>query len=141
MIKGKIWKRVSAENPCPICKSTDWCQFGDRAMKCMRVESQFVCVSGGWYHHYDKPNPDFLPKQRREAQTKKIDAFGMMQKFRRETEPFMFTCLAKELGVTPESVVGLGAAYAKEYRAWAWPMKNGSGETVGIRLRNKAGFK
>ena len=139
--EGKIWKRVSVENPCPMCHSTDWCQFGDRAMKCMRVESVKACTSGGWYHFYDRPNPDFLPKQRREVRAKKIDAFGLMQKFRANTKPHMFNCLAKDLGVTPESLMGLQCAWAGEYKAWAFPMKDGMDTTIGIRLRNAQGFK
>jgi hypothetical protein len=107
----------------------------------MRVESDKACQSGGWYHFYDKPNPDFLPTQRREVHVKNIDAFMMMQKFRRLTEPFMFNCLAKELGVTPGSLVALQCAWAEEYKAWAFPMKHGGGGTIGIRLRNKAGSK
>src|SRR4051794_34648976 len=38
--KASSWKRVSKNNPCPICKSGDWCNVSaDGALaKCMRVE-------------------------------------------------------------------------------------------------------
>jgi hypothetical protein len=107
----------------------------------MRVESEHTCASGGWYHFYDKPNPDFLPAQRREAPARSIKAFEIMENFRRATLPHHYICLAEELGVTPESLVRIGAGWAESYKAWAFPMKDGLGNTVGIRLRNKAGFK
>ncbi len=52
-----------------------------------------------------------------------------------------FFLLSTSLGVRIEAIIAMGAAWAKEYRAWAFPMRNEFGATIGIRLRNDKGFK
>jgi hypothetical protein len=137
-----IWKHSSPQNPCPICQKPDWCQFGDRAMKCMRVESAHACPTGGWYHFYGggSARPDFIPKGERE-QTFKIDAFGIMRKWRTITTEAQLRNFADHLGVSTQSLRLLGTAWAPEYNAFAFPMKDAEGNTIGIRLRNLQGFK
>ena len=134
-----IFPRVTPGNPCPICNRTDWCQFGDRAMKCMRVESQHACASGGWFHFYGdgyKPAP-----MRPEVARPSIDAERLMKQWADRTSTRQKQDEAFALGVKPESLIILGAAWAEEYKAWAYPMRDGDGNTVGIRLRNNRGFK
>jgi hypothetical protein len=48
---------------------------------------------------------------------------------------------AMVLGVTLESLWFLGAAFAPEYNAFAFPMSDGDGNVCGIRLRTSAGRK
>lgn len=136
-----IWQHATKANPCPICKSPDWCCFGDRAMKCMRVESEHACPSGGWYHFYGsgEARPDFVPRAKEAP--KAIDAAKMMREWRSKTTTAQFEILAQQLGVLSVSAIAIGAAWAKEFNAWAFPMRDGHGETIGIRLRNIQGFK
>lgn len=136
-----IWRHATTKAPCPICRKTDWCTFGDRAMLCQRVASEHPHDKGGWYHFYGEPNPEYVPREPRKAPPKRIDADTVMRRLRRETQPFHFNVLAQKLGVTNESLYCLGAAWHAELNAWAFPMYDTEGEIVGIRLRNKAGFK
>jgi hypothetical protein len=51
---------------------------------------------------------------------------------------------ADQLGVSLQSLSntdGIGAAWFGEYRAWGFPMLDGYGNIIGIRLRNEAGEK
>jgi len=141
---NNAFRVVTKENPCPICGKTDWCMFGDRAVKCMRVESSQACLSGGWYHFYseNKIAPLYIHKRPTYVMpTKQIECEFLMSKWKSETTVFQFKICADNLGIIPEALIGLGAAYAKEYKAWAFPMKNEKEETVGIRLRNSKGDK
>lgn len=135
-----IWEHVTRQNPCPICQKTDWCCFGDRAMKCMRVESSHPCASGGWYHFYDnKVKPDFIPKAK--SAPAQIDAAGLMKRIYKDTSISIIKEQAQLLGVTPDSLELIGAGWYKEKNALAFPMRDGAGDIVGIRLRNRLGFK
>lgn len=134
------WKRVTKQDPCPICGKDNWCQFGDRAMKCMRVESPHACDGGGWYHFYLDGKIDFVPKEK-EIAPKEIDAYGMMRRFEADHDREFDFVLAEKLGVSVESIKYLGAVYTKKYNAWAFPMRDGNGNIIGIRLRNMSGFK
>lgn len=49
--------------------------------------------------------------------------------------------LAAELGVSQSSVVLIGAAWSAVHKAWAFPMRDGDGKVVGIRLRESSGNK
>ncbi len=142
-----IWARVSSKNPCPICRKADWCAFGDRAMKCMRVASQHPSKDGGFYHFYDVARPDFLPTiQRDQAQPVNIDAGKLHAGWQSKTMPHQIVMLAGQLKVAPRALWSLGVAWGEMHcgrsiRAYAFPMKDGDGNIVGIRLRNKIGFK
>jgi hypothetical protein len=109
-------------------------------MLCQRVESAHAHPKGGWYHFYDsKVKPEFIPKPKEAPRT--IDAEAIMNKYKVGTREFQYQALAASLGVNWVALVGVGAAWAYDYNAWAFPMRNGFGDTVGIRLRNMEGFK
>lgn len=140
---SKVWPRVSPQDPCPICGKPDWCQFGDRAVKCMRVESAHVCVSGGWYHFYSDKEIKYLsPKAKPAPPNKpKIDCFALLNRWRVSTSEARLMIFSKQLGVTASALKLLGAYWSQEHNAWAFAMKNAAGNTIGIRLRNLRGFK
>jgi hypothetical protein len=48
---------------------------------------------------------------------------------------------ARSLGVTPESLRAVGAVWAPEHRAWAFPMRDDDLAPIGIRLRAEDGRK
>lgn len=140
---NKLWPYVTKENPCPICGKPDWCQFGDRAVKCMRIESAAFCPSGGWYHFYGEATrlrcgPVDPP---RETNTLAIDPSRMIAEWQARTLFAQQVALANSLGVLVESLLALGACWAKPHRAWAFPMRDGDGKIVGVRLRNIEGKK
>src|ERR1019366_1276453 len=100
---SQIFPHVTPQHPCPICQKPDYCQFGDRAIKCMRVESQHACPSGGWWHFYDnRVRPDFVPRLA-ERPKPVIDAAAIMAKWRYETDFRQCGGFADSLGVTNSS--------------------------------------
>lgn len=139
-----IWRRVTREAPCPICKRSDWCQFGDFVIKCMRVESQVACASGGWYHKIDQRNEREVRQLARIAkrvESRSIDARGLIERWRGDTTREQLALFASNLGVSIESLLALDACWAKPHNAWAFPMRDASGDICGIRLRSLSGNK
>lgn len=112
-------------------------------MKCMRVESEHVCEQGGWYHFYEKgfaeKANDFIPKKTQPP--RRINAGSLMLGWGDRTEGGMIADLSAALHVSIASLLSLGVAWAAEYNAWAFPMSDGEGSVIGIRLRNASGFK
>jgi hypothetical protein len=49
--------------------------------------------------------------------------------------------LAAKLGVGTEPLWWLGAGWSSEHRAWSFPMRDGRGTAIGIRLRDDRGKK
>lgn len=137
-----IWPHVTKKNPCPVCGKTDWCTIGDTAVLCQRVQSDRPAKKGGWYHSLDsevqktltlpkpKPAPPYLTGIRK-----------MIQRWADETSIGAFEDHAAELGVSPEALASLNMVYAAEHRAWAFPMCDGYGEMIGVRLRSTDGRK
>lgn len=135
-----IWAHASKQNPCPICNKTDWCTFGDRAMLCQRVESQHPHKSGGWFHFYDSDKPQYIP-QAKAAPKQLIKIEDLIQRWMNNTSADELASLANNLGVTYNSLEYLDVCWAKEHKAFAFPMCDSKGNRIGIRLRSHAGFK
>jgi hypothetical protein len=142
--------RVSNAEPCPVCTRPDWCRvFGDGWVECMRVPSDKPAKSGGWMHRLSGGEPGARSGERSQwdrrghptgqGQPPRINAAGMMQEWRGATTATALAELATSLGVSTPSVVAVGAAWAAPYSAWAFPMCDGCGNVVGIRLRNERG--
>jgi len=55
------------------------------------------------------------------------------------TTPEALAAFAASLGLSTASLVAVGAAWAPQYTAWAFPMCDGYGNVIGIRLRNERG--
>lgn len=137
---SKVWPVYTKDHPCPLCNRWDWsCRAGSFMLICMRVQSDKPCSSGGWYHHYGDYRPTFKPE--RKMPERKIDCYSLVGRWRRETSTSTLSTLADALGVNLGALQLLGACYAKEHHAYAFPMRNELGDIVGIRLRNNQGFK
>ena len=133
--------RVSRAHLCPICKHGDWCRvFADGWAECMRVQSDKPAKSGGWMHRLCLL-PTFPEPQRasRSRLTPTINATRMMREWFAATTPVELDDFAASLGVTTASLTAVGAAWAAPHSAWAFPMCDGYGNVVGIRLRNERG--
>lgn len=95
---------------------------------------------GGWIHRLSDTAP--LPQiPKGEPARPVIDADGMMRRWFAATTQADYQHLAELLGVSAESLRCLKCAWAPEHRAWAFPMRNGAGIVVGIRLRDESGHK
>jgi hypothetical protein len=104
----------------------------------MRQSSTRPCANGGWLHPIGAEPIKLPPKQ---AEPPKINATQIMEQITAKEWPEMQERLSRSLGVSLQSLSALGCAWAITYHAWAFPMKSGEGETVGIRLRNEQGRK
>ena len=139
----KNWTHVSKENPC-CCGKSDWCLISNdgSAYLCMRLEGgkQITLSDGsiGWIHKTASVVP---VRAKPETPRPTIDATAIMRKLWRETTDRMRSDLAASLGVTALSLHDIGACWHPAYNAWAFPMRSGTGEIIGIRLRNESGRK
>ena len=135
-----IWSHATKANPCPICGKFDWCTFGNKAMLCQRVESNRPHAKGsGWYHFYNDDKPDYIPKAK--PPPRSINARAIIDRYLNTTPPERLDLCANKLGVTVDSLNALEVSWSAEKKAWAFPMSDGCGKVIGIRLRNDEGFK
>lgn len=140
------WIRCSKANPCPCCGRTNWCEVSaDGAVViCMRSANDhpktFKDGSVGYIHRLtgERTNPVTFRKPEPKVE---IDAEGMMERWLKSTQSYRISDLATNLGVSASALMELRVAWAPEYSAYAFPMRDGSGRIVGIRLRNLAGKK
>lgn len=70
-----------------------------------------------------------------------INWASMVREWKRQTTEDQVERLAQSLGVTFDSLARLDAAWARNYGAWAFPMRDGRERIIGIRLRKPDGFK
>jgi hypothetical protein len=136
---SNIWPAVTKNQPCIICGKPDWCCTGDRGSKCMRIASPFPFKNGGWFHPFqgdvkiERPAP--RPKE------PELNAPAMMRTFSKNTFTPAMGLLAENLGVSLNSLEAFGCVWAGVHLAWAFPMRDGYGEIIGIRLRANDGRK
>jgi hypothetical protein len=105
----------------------------------MRVQSARPVKNGGWFHAFDcaKGQPVRRPLPRREPV--RLNATALHRAWLANTSAQALAGLAASLGLSPASVAAVGAAWAPPHAAWAFPMCDGYGNIVGIRLRNERG--
>lgn len=139
------WIRVSKANPCPICQKDSWCTYNDEVVICMRMASErphlFKTGETGYIHRLNGERPKPFYRTSPVKPPKDIDAEALMQKWRKTTDGMAIGALASRLGVAASALLDLKPAWAAEYQAWAFPMRNGNGKAVGIRLRSNEGAK
>lgn len=137
------WRRVSREHPCPICRHGDWCTVAPDggAACCMRVESPKALRNGGWLHWLTDRPPRPLPPPRPVHREPAADFAAMHAAWAAETRMEAVCDLAEALGVSYRALYRLGAAWAPQHCAWAFPMRDGEGAIVGVRLRAMDGRK
>lgn len=137
------WRRVSREHPCPICRHPDWCTVAPdgAAACCMRVESAKALRNGGWMHWLTERPVRPLPPQRPVREVPAADFAAMHAALAAATQMEAVCDLAEALGVSYRALYRLGAAWAPQHCAWAFPMRDGAGAVIGIRLRAMDGRK
>jgi hypothetical protein len=111
---------------------------------CMRVVSQhpIQMKSGevGYIHQFGERPKEFTP-YRKPVRTPEINAGAIISKWRSATSAKQLSVYASELGVKASALMELRVAWSCEHGAWGWPMRNGEGCIVGIRLRWPDGKK
>jgi 5S rRNA maturation endonuclease (ribonuclease M5) len=111
----------------------------------MRVESGTPTRNGGWLHKDDSDDaPPMTHKTRPVARTARLtvdDVSRMWRGWKRATTTAQIVSHAEELGVEPLALHDLKAVWAAEHDAWAYPMRDGDGNALGIRLRSVKGDK
>ena len=136
--------RFSKAKPCPICQHPYWCRvFADGWAECMRVQSATPAKSGGWMHRlgneqhgaHGVTRPTSAPK----CEPPGINATALMRAWAAATPPAALADFGASLGVSVAALTAVGTAWAAPHAAWAFPMRDGHGNAVGIRLRNDQG--
>lgn len=140
---------VKKGDPCPVCNHTDWCLVSNDGGTCIcqRIQSERPMVStGGWIHVLKRME---APVRRVRAalprRTRLFDAERAMAGFRAEYEDYPLESpdgpwtsaaeLGRELGLAGAAVDRLLPGKSKFYQSWCFPMRDGEGAVVGIRLR------
>lgn len=139
--------RVSRANHCPICDNDTWCLIGRSCVICMRVPSQKTKTFKGGEVGYIHPHPD--PSKRpvydppKPKSAPQVNVRRVLKDWFRATQDSRITQLSKNLGVSESSLLQLECQLAPGYSSatWGFPMKDGYGNYIGIRLRNYAGNK
>ena len=139
------WIRVTRQNRCTQCGHDTWCLLssdGGTAI-CMRsVSDHPKTFKSGEVGYIHKLNGHRAPVPVKREQPKvEIDAEGMMKGWLKDTKAVYISRLADDLGVKASALLELGVCWAKEHYAFGFPMRDGLGSVVGIRLRNASGKK
>lgn len=144
----KRWRET--REGCAVCGKPDWCSYtvDGRLACCMRVPSEHPAGDDptgghGWIHRLrPDDNPLTCPPRRVEArQTPRPNLLALLAAWGADTPPERLEGAALGLGVTAGALARLGACWAREHKAWAFPMRDGWRKIVGIRLRAENGFK
>lgn len=136
--------RVSARNPCPICKKRDWClvhKTGSSAI-CPRVPSQYACGEAGYWHRISEDAVSYRPTTKPNIPPK-IDATVICHRYQMEMRLSDYTQLSKSLGLTALSLNSIGVGRATHYceGTYSFPMRDDKDQIIGVRLRNSDGHK
>jgi len=142
VIQQRAWVRVTRQAPCPVCEKPDWCTVtADGALVCcMRVTSDRKAKNGGWIHRIGSCSDSRLlpPPQDRKLM---LDCAAYHAALRRRWDWRWNDGLAMDLGVDADALELLQPAFDAANNAFAFPMRDGGGAVVGIRLRARDGRK
>lgn len=133
--------RVDRGHKCPVCNHETWCLYNTQIVICMRVQSPkqktFKGGEVGWIHDISGVTNVTTPPPKKAPPS--INVKRLMEEwtqFRRS-----YSTIAKVLNVSMESLALLECVKAPWHRAWGFPMKDGYGNYIGIRIRSEDGQK
>lgn len=138
--------RVTPKNKCIICGHGSWCLIGRSCVICMRVVSPkpktFKGGEVGYIHPHSNPSKKHVFERKQQKEPPHINAVRVLRDWKRAYPNNYLPFLAHELGVSIRSLEELGCQLAGGYKnTWAFPMADGHGNLIGIRIRNLAGQK
>jgi len=114
------------------------------AVICYRVQSSKEAGNGGWLHRLrDAPNWRAPPvrKTRPPPVRRPFDAAAYHARLREAWDHVWLDGLSLSLGVSMDALERLEPAWDARHQAFAFPMRDGDGRIVGIRLRDHGGRK
>lgn len=137
------YKRVTRSRVCPVCGHPDWCLIAHDLSKaiCPRIVSATPAGDAGFVHVID-PNATPLDASKVSVRSQRPYFNGVyIHRQCRESLGDRAAALAEKLGVSVASLDALGLGYCDREKAYSFPMRDGLGSIVGIRLRNDEGKK
>lgn len=143
------WIRVTKAHKCGICGKPDWCGYSEdgKFAICMRIESSRPAANGGWVHRL-VPGvyaPIVEIPRKHEEKIHPVETEALKQvwiRWETDTTISQLEGLASDLGgLDWYSLFLIGTVWAKNYNAWAFPMRNGSDDIIGVRFRSPSDGK
>lgn len=139
---SNLWPRFTKDNPCPACGHWDWtCRAGDKKFLCQRVQSDHPAADGGFYHNYGDTPIKYAPLPARQSARPLANIESINQQFQRNCVGDLLNRISIRLGVSGKSLIKVGIGYCPEHDAYTFPMFDGDGKVIGIRMRNDEGAK
>lgn len=153
------WTPVSKSKPCPVCGKPDVCAVSNdgTSVACFRVDAgckrhadgkPVTFTDGmGWVHALDAGkvrDTSFARAEKLrpiERNAEIVDWEGVTKRYMGFLSGERLEKLAASLGLKWETLAMLWVGWSAEHNAYTWPMVNGSGKFVGIRLRGTDGRK
>jgi hypothetical protein len=134
MSDHSTWRRVTNQDPCPVCSKPDWCSVSadGTVAVCMRFESGHQLSNMGWLHRLTDAAEPRRPVHI--VQRQAADFGPMAAQYARNLVPERLIAFADHLGVPPDALLQLGVGWTG--CAFSFPMHNGAGKVIGIRLRD-----
>lgn len=137
-------KKVSRENPCPICGKPDWCLIDKegKAAICPRIAQGSIkrCGQAGWLHILDD---DYKPSAPEKRPVRPVDWAGMQESAVQYLTWERQKALARQWDVDASVITALHTGWLME--SYSFPMHRYDGKICGFRLRhqnnNKTGVK
>jgi hypothetical protein len=136
------WRRVTRNEPCPICSRTGWCGISNdgTAVICMRIQSPTATANGGWLHKIaDAPRSPATQCHVIRAVVAP-DLSELARHYREQATTARLEGFAGILGINPIGLVRIGTGWAGPGK-WAFPMSSDRGRITGIRYRASNGAK
>lgn len=132
-----MFKRVSKESVCPICRKPDWCLVAvDGAAICARVQSDRPMRSGvGWLHSVGAERSQWRAVQRSRPKRSTTEMTALAKQCWCELTNDKLKLLAFQLGVSADSLQLLRLGWSNDRHAYSFPMRDASGQVCGIRYR------
>lgn len=141
--------KVSKTNRCQICGKPDWCMVAKdgAAAICNRVPEgalKYLPNGGGYLHRLSDAVHAVtraMVSRTIPVEEPTINAAALAREFYDKVDESALEKEASNLGVSTAALEFLGIGWAREHKAWSFPMCDGTGKTIGIRLRGKDGGK
>lgn len=136
-------QRVDRVHYCKVCLKTDWCLYGVDVAICMRVPSHRPKhFSDGTVGYLHSQSGDRLPEiQPKKAEVIHVDSAKLVDTWRKQYGLSSLAYLAQTLGVDVKALELLECVKAPQHLVWGFPMRDGRGFIIGIRMRHANGRK